>query len=56
MICEGDLNCPNQIELTKEEVIELNKNNKPIICDDCKPRYGNLSRDENLDLGWNDAK
>lgn len=54
MMCEGDLKCPNQLELTKEEVIKLNNENKSILCDDCLPRYGHLRSDENRELGWND--
>ena len=54
MICEGDLNCKNQIELTKEEVIDLNNQSKSILCNTCEPRYGHLRRDENTELGFND--
>ncbi len=54
MICEGDLECPNRVSLTKEEVIVLNNQHKSILCNTCKPKYGHLSRDRNLELGWND--
>lgn len=50
MVCEGDLNCPNQVELTKEEVVKLNEQSKLILCNDCKPRYENDIREMPLPM------
>jgi hypothetical protein len=41
LICEGDMDCLNPVFLTKDEVIEYNKESKVICCPDCKPIYGN---------------
>jgi len=53
LICEGELDCPNRIILTKLEVKQIRDDNKNILCPTCKPKYGHLTQKENMDLGWN---
>ena len=40
LVCEGDMDCTNPVFLTKEQVMEHNKESKVICCPDCKPTYG----------------
>lgn len=39
LICEGDLQCPNPVFLTKDAVKELRLKQKNILCDSCKQKY-----------------
>jgi hypothetical protein len=41
LICEGDMDCLNQVFLTKDEVIKFNKESKVICCPSCEPIYKN---------------
>lgn len=54
LFCEGDLNCPNNVSLTQDEVLEKNKKDESILCDICKPKYGHLTSTENRSIGWKD--
>jgi len=51
LICEGDLDCTNQVYLTKEEVYMFNKEAKIITCEDCRPKYKDDIRKNPLDMG-----
>jgi len=54
--CEGDLECPNQITLSKDQVVGIREENRCILCPTCEPRYGHLTQKQNLELGWNDLR
>jgi len=54
LMCEGDLECPNTVELTGEEAQSNFINNISNLCSVCKPKYGHLSSSKNTELGNKD--
>ena len=50
LICEGDMDCTNQVFLTKKELIALNTKSKIVTCSDCEPKYGSETRSNPLSM------